>query len=412
MAGAQPGQGTQGGVKGALLFANVAHFYSHVFMLLYPTTVLAMGPEMGLGYAELLRLSLPGFILFGVAALPAGWLGDKWSAPGMLAIFFLGTGLSSVATGLAATPMQVMLGLAAIGLFASIYHPVGTGLVVRHAVNRGKALGLNGVFGTVGIACAAVIAGTLTDGFGWRAAFIVPGIVCAVTGLAFLPLARLREATRGGAGATLEGDVSGRDAIRGLAILAFTMFAVGLNAQAFLVALPKVFEQRAALFEGGGLAVTGSLVTIAVLLGSTGQLAGGWLADRFSFKGVYLGMHLVLIPVALVAAGVQGLQLVALCAVIQFSMTSALPAENCLVARFCPADWHATAYGAKFVLALGVASAAVPMVGWIFETTGGFFWMFTGLAIVAGAIAACAVFLPGARATAKTQAVQPAGAAE
>jgi FSR family fosmidomycin resistance protein-like MFS transporter len=411
MSGAAPTL-SSGRLRAALLFSNVAHFYSHVFMLLYPTAVLAMGPEMGLGYAELLRLSLPGFVLFGLAALPAGWLGDKWSAPGMLAIFFIGTGLSSVATGLAAGPNQVMLGLAAIGLFASIYHPVGTGFVVRHAVNRGRALGLNGVFGTIGIACAAVIAGSLTDGFSWRAAFIAPGIVCVVTGIAFLPLARLREAARGGEGARLDANVSRHDAIRGLAILAVTMFVVGLNAQAFLVALPKVFEQRAALFEGGGLAITGSLVTVAVLLGATGQLAGGWLADRFSFKGVYLGMHLLLIPLALLAAGLGGLPLVALCAAIQFSMTSALPAENCLVARFCPADWHATAYGAKFVLALGVASLAVPMVGWIFETTGGFYWMFAALAAFAGIIVAFAVFLPSGRGAAAQPAPQPAGAAE
>ena len=73
------------GNRTALLFANVAHFYSHVMMLIYPTVVIALEVAFARPYGELLSLSFVGFVLYGLAALPAGWLGDKWSAPAMLA---------------------------------------------------------------------------------------------------------------------------------------------------------------------------------------------------------------------------------------------------------------------------------------------------------------------------------------
>src|SRR5579863_4680184 len=111
-------------------FSNLGHYYTHMFMLLYPTVVLALEKVFPLSYGELLSLSLPGFVLFGVAALPAGWLGDKWSEPGMLAVQFIGMGLAAILTGLANSPFMIGVGLSLIGLFASIYHPVGTSMIV------------------------------------------------------------------------------------------------------------------------------------------------------------------------------------------------------------------------------------------------------------------------------------------
>ena len=50
----------------ALRFINVGHLLDHLFMLIYPTAVLAMTAEFGLGYAQMIGLSLGGFIAFGV----------------------------------------------------------------------------------------------------------------------------------------------------------------------------------------------------------------------------------------------------------------------------------------------------------------------------------------------------------
>ena len=89
-----------------LAFSSLAHTYSHLLMLLYPTVVLALGPVHGLAYDELVALALPGFVLFGAGALPAGWLGDRWSSSAMMVIFFVGTGAGAMLTGLARTPLE------------------------------------------------------------------------------------------------------------------------------------------------------------------------------------------------------------------------------------------------------------------------------------------------------------------
>ena len=99
------------------LYLNLGHFLDHLFMLVFATVAaLALHREWGLGYGELLAYATPGFFAFGVCALPAGWLADKWSRDGMMCVFFIGIGLTSIATSFAATPLQIGAGLLAIGM--------------------------------------------------------------------------------------------------------------------------------------------------------------------------------------------------------------------------------------------------------------------------------------------------------
>ncbi|MGH6944219.1 MAG: MFS transporter, partial [Geminicoccaceae bacterium] len=167
------------------LFINVGHGFAHLLMLIFPTAVLAMEGMWGRGYAELLPLGFGGYLLFGIGSLPAGWLADRWSSAWVMVVFFLGSGAACVLTGLASGPWSLAAGLTLIGLFASIYHPVALAWLVGAGDRPGRALGMNGVYGAVGTACAALVAGVLADLIGWRAAFIVPGVVCLLTGALF-----------------------------------------------------------------------------------------------------------------------------------------------------------------------------------------------------------------------------------
>ena len=100
----------------------------------------------------------------------------------MMVVFFVGIGLASVATGLAQTPLQVGIGLFVIGVFAAIYHPVGLAMVTQKWKNTGMRLAVNGVWGNLGVASAALITGYLIDNGGWRMAFIIPGAVSIAVG--------------------------------------------------------------------------------------------------------------------------------------------------------------------------------------------------------------------------------------
>src|SRR5262245_8559334 len=170
---------------------NVGHFLDHLFTLIFATVAaLALNREWGLGYADLLKYATPGFFAFGVFAFPAGWLADKWSRDGMMSVFFVGIGLASIVTAFARTPFEIGLGLFVIGVFAAIYHPVGLAIVVAKLQNTGMRIAVNGVWGNLGVASAALITGYFIDHGGWRIAFIVPGVISILVGIAYIALMR------------------------------------------------------------------------------------------------------------------------------------------------------------------------------------------------------------------------------
>ena len=171
-------------------FLNLGHFYDHLFMMLFFTVVLSLEEEFGRPWNELLWLATPGFVAFAAGAIPAGWLADRWSRSGMMAVFFVGIGSAAILTGLARTPFEIAIGIFFIGLFASIYHPVGIAMVVQGRDKVGKLLGINGVWGNMGIAAAAFVAAAFVEAISWRAAYFVPGAVAVLTGLVYMWAAR------------------------------------------------------------------------------------------------------------------------------------------------------------------------------------------------------------------------------
>jgi len=388
----------------ALGFSSVAHSYSHLFMVLYPTVVLALEPVFAMAYGDLLLLAVAGNVLFGAMALPAGWLGDRWSAEGMMAIFFLGTGAAAILTGLASSPLGLGLGLASIGFFASIYHPVGIAWLVRNAVNRGRALGINGIFGNLGTAGAALVAGALTELVDWRAAFIVPGVVCVVTGVAFLALVRGGRIAAAAVDRKPEPPASRSDMVRAFWVLSLTMLITGVVYQVVQWSLPKLVEERV-VGAGTGVGVTGGVVSLVFLFAIGSQILGGWLADRFDLRKVYLLAFLVQAPLLLGLALASGAAVVPVAVALVFVNTGNTPGENALLARYAPARWRATAFGAKFVLALGVAAASTALVAAVHSWTGSFAPLLGGLALLASIAAVTAAGLP--RATAPRSAPVP-----
>ena len=392
----------------ALVFAGVGHFFAHLLMLLYPTVVLVIEGRWGMSYGDLLSLSLGGFVLFGLGALPAGWLGDRWGAERMMVVFFVGAGGAAIATGFAGGPIAVALGLAAIGLFGSIYHPVGTAWLIRNATNRGRALGWNGISGSIGLAVAPFIAGALAQVLSWRAAFIIPGALCSAIGLALLCMVRTGNVIAAAVDRRPEPPASRSDTVRTFIVLSFTMLADGTISQAIPVALPKAFAAGLSSLTDGGTFDAGGFVTLVFLVAATGQLAGGWLADRFAMKAVYIFAWAVQAPLFFAAAQAQNVPLLATMMTVNYLGVLATPAENALLARYTPAKWRATAYGAKFVLALGVSTIGVKLVAITYDSTGSFAALWLALGGCAGFVALAALFLPGRLRGVPVLAPQPA----
>ena len=381
----------------ALLFSCLGHAYMHLFTAFYFVIALSLEADWGIPNHELVKLWALGSLLVGLAALPAGWLGDRWSAAGMMTVFFIGLGISGIVCGLVSSTTALMLGLAAVGLFSAIYHPVGIAWLVRSARARGMALAVNGIFGSLGVASAGLVAGVLIDAVSWRAAFIVPGALCLATGIALLVALRLGWVRESAAEHAPEPLPSRGDRARVYAVLLMTMAVMGLMFHATQASLPKVFDLRLRDLAGEGALGIGALVALVYTAGGLMQLAGGWLADRFPLKPIYLGAFVLQVPVMALIASTGSLPLIGLSVMTVILSSAALPAENMLLARYTPSRHRSLAFGVKFVLAFAIANPAILLASWVEGRSGEFTQLYLILAVIAAAAAVVACFLPSAR---------------
>ena len=387
------------------LFLNAGHFFDHLIILIFAAVAaLALAREWGMGYAQLIPYATPGFVAFGLFAVPAGWLADKWSREGMMLLFFLGIGIAAVLTALADTPLQIGLGLFVIGMFGAIYHPVGLAMVVQGRTKTGMPLAVNGVFGNLGVGCAALITGFLIDQTGWRSAFVWPGVVCIVLGLAYaLFLFAIRQSgndadrasgAKANSGQTLQ--VTGTILIKIFAVIFFSTAVGGLIFQSTTFSLPKIFDERL-----GELAVTatsvGGFAFAVFALASIGQLIVGYLLDRISLKLVFLVVAGIQVVFFTLMVGATGSVALAVSAVFMLAVFGQIPINDVLIGRISRSEWRSRVFGLRYIVTFSVSASSIPLIAWIYGFWGfdALFWVLTAAAL---AILIVVVFLPAAAA--------------
>ncbi len=377
------------------LFLNVGHFLDHFAMLIFATVAaLRLSREWSLTYAELIPFATPGFIAFGVCAIPAGWLADKWSREGMMAVFFIGIGIGSVLTGLAQNPLQIAIGLAVVGVFAAIYHPVGLAMVVQGRAKTGLRLAVNGVWGNLGVASAALLTALFIDVSGWRSAFYLTGGAAVITGLCYWWFIRHYPQT---AGATKKSGlakpvVSSNSLRRIFAIILITTAIGGLIFQSTTFALPKVFDERL-----DSLAATATLngwyVFLVFAIAAGGQLVVGKLLDHFPVKWIFATV--ALLQCVLLAAMIQSHNQLALVIATAFMLVvfGQIPINDVLLGRIVSSEWRSRAYALRYLVTFSVMASAVPLIAWI-HSGWGFDRLFAVLALAAGCIFIAVLLLP------------------
>jgi MFS family permease len=287
----------------------------------------------------------------------------------------------------------MLLGLSAIGLFASIYHPVGIAMVVAGREQVGFVLGVNGVFGNLGIAFAAVIAGALTDWVDWRAAFLVPGLVAIATGFAYLAFDRSPAPLANPAAKSLNKAQLRALPWRLIGLIAMITLIGGVVFHASTVSLPKLFEGRLTA-QGAGLTEIGTLVTVVCAVASLSQLVVGRLIDRYPLRTVLFACVALQAPLLAAVGLADGYAVPALSFLMMVVIFGEIPVNDALVARYAHDSWRSRVYAMKYLMSLGVASLAVPLVAWSYAATGGFASLYVLLAVLAAAISLLVLALP------------------
>lgn len=371
--------------KRTLLFVNAAHALDHFVLLIYPTAVIAIAAQSSLSYAELIGLATGAFVAFGLCSLPMGWLSDRFGRRNMLAVFFIGYGLSCLGVASADRPAAFAGWLLVLGVASAIYHPVGSTMLVSHARQLGRDLGVNAVWGNLGAAAAAGVTALIAASLGWRFAFVIPGFVCLALGVAFVALVPgdgNPSAHRSGKAELIP--VSRPMAL--LAVFAVAVIAGGMTFNITTIALPKVIDERLGLDLP--LALTGSLATLVFVFGAATQWLMGRLVDRFTLPALFVGLALFQ-PIGLaLAATTTGVPLLLGLVLTMAAIYGQVVVNDAMVARYVPAQHRAKAFSVRYFLGFTVSGFVVPMLA-VLHAQGGFGLVLAGAAVF-GLIVWCA----------------------
>jgi MFS family permease len=310
----------------------------------------------------------------------------------MMVVFFFGIGLSLFLTGLSRTPWQIAAGLTVTGMFAAIYHPVGIAMLVASPKNLGMALGWNGLWGNLGLASAAIVSGALMDLWGWRAAFFIPGLASVAVGVGFLllvpdpgPVARKSK--------SIGLHVDTRTMAIIFAVLLVATACGGVIFNSTTVAMPKVFDERLRALTQTNVGI-GALVALVYSVAAFAQVVMGKLIDKFEMKRLMVAVGLIQVPLLAVAAHVDGWALLVVALCMMMAIFGQIPLNDAIVGKYVADEYRARVLSVRYVVSLGVAAVAVPLISVLHRTEGGFRNVFLVLAVLAAAVMAAALFFP------------------
>ena len=368
------------------LLLNVGHFLDHYFMLIFATVAaLTLSAGWGMSYAELLPYGAPGFTAFALCSLPMGILADRWGRDRMMVVFFIGIGISSILTGFAQTPIQLGAGLFLIGIFGSIYHPVGLAIVTGRWKHTGMRLAVNGVWGNLGVGCAALVTGLMIDLAGWRAAFFIPGTISILFAFPYLQISRKVAELQPVGGAAAAKPANYGPLWRVLICVYMTAVLGSIVFQSTTVALPEIFEERLVglattisdalvSFKLESASVIGALAFLVFAAASLAQLVTGHMLDRWGARPTLALVTIVQTAALLLMPGLTDLAAFAVALGIMLGVFGQVPVSDFLIGTTASKISRSRAFGARYMVSFLAFSGALPLIAVVQSN-----WGFDGL---------------------------------
>jgi len=393
-----------------VFLTSSAHFFTHFYMLLFPALLMPMSRDLGLPLDRVLQVSFAMYLLYGFLATPWGFVADRWGQKLALSAGQLIAGLGVFLGGLLGPGSPALLAMAfgLVGIGCGAFHPAGTSFIAQGVRQRGRAMGINGVWGNVGMAAVPFTAGLLNYLIGWRIGLAALGLIGAALGVFSLltPVVLPKGIDR----VQVQAPARGR---LGMVFLSYalTVVLIGLMYNSYTLILPAFLEDRLgnvaeainrsfpALQDNPAFRTltANSIATAIYVIGIFGQALGGRAADRYSLTWGYVMFAVFALPFAVGFALLRSPLLILFGGLFVFFSLGMQPVENSLVACLIPASWRSVGYGLKFTLTFGVGSLAVHLVGWIQRRAGLDAVMLLVVALLALAVLAGGVLLLATR---------------
>jgi MFS family permease len=349
--------------RSVLITTCTSHSLIHVYELSVPALLWLIQSEFGTDDLQMGAVATAYALLFGLGALPAGWLVDRLGSKALLLGCLWGGSAAMVGMALSRSVTAFAASACAMGLALSIYHPAGTALITHAVTPTGRVLAAHGMAGNLGVAGASVIAGVLGALGGWRLAvgslaFVGFGLGARVL---LLPAPEPREIrSRPGQG----------DRTSFALLLVATTF-MGMVYRGLTTFLPKFFAVSYSDDASAGTALGGALTTVALLVGLAGMYVAGRLIDGGTHPArVFLVGALLQGPFLLLIGVSSGSPLVPLFMGVAFFHFFTQPAGNRLVADFTPPRLRGLGYGIYFLMTFGAGSLGASAGGWVSKHVG------------------------------------------
>lgn len=364
----------------------VIHGLVHASVLLLPTLLADVQREFQVSLLEILAVANVMYLVFGLAAVPAGYCADRVGSRTMLIVAAAGCALSLLVIANAPSFAFLSTGLVLLGLFAGIYHPSGLSLLSRGVASgeRGRAMGIHGVGGSFGEALAPAWAALFAVSFGWRYGFLAAAVLAGACALLALSLpgvtpdpAAHRHPTPRANLHALGRSLAALWKSRPLRWLLVSTVASGFVYRGVLTFLPLHLSQSA-----GSAFAASYLVSLVLVAGIVAQRFGGELADRLPRERLFLAEVALFVPVLVLLGFTSGVGLIALALCFGFLWYLAQPLASALAAAHSDTDDHGLLYGIQFASTFGVGSFATT-AGALLVARGGTAMAFVGFGLVA-----------------------------
>jgi FSR family fosmidomycin resistance protein-like MFS transporter len=350
-----------------VLLVSLAHALVHVYENALPSVEQEIAAEYYSGDSVqgkrfTGRLSYVWRLMWGVGAIVAGWLVDRFGSRRLLVIYLWGCSLTCGLAALVSTEQGLFLVMMLMGALASIYHPAGLALISHETTeeNRLRSLGLHGILGSAGIGLTPLSIGLLMDAnFDWRQvylALLLPGIVLG--GVILFDALRRRQLA--GSQKIVPKSEERLPDYRSFFVLTLLAAIQGFVYSGLMSFLVRYLNQNGQVTNSGG----NYWASGVLLMGCIGQyIAGRWAKPNQLERQVTI-ITFGNVPLLLwmsVAEGGWRPASAGLLALVHFMHQ---PLYNSLIAKYTPRHRRSLCYGFSFAMGLGLGSFGALFAGY------------------------------------------------
>jgi FSR family fosmidomycin resistance protein-like MFS transporter len=370
--------------KMVVALTGCSHALSHGTLLIFPTVLLLLQKEFSLGYLELGVIGNIMTFTYGLGALPGGMIYNYLSPKKLYLFCFLGCSVTLILVAFSNNLTLFITGLAMLGAFGSIYHPWANALITSKVREYGRALGIHGAAGNIGLVATPFVAGLIASYLGWRHVFFIfalPGIIVSLWAL-FVNMSPRAEVEKE---PLFHTERSASGTIRTYFSLPLVLLYLANMMHSFsfsgsLTFLPAYMAKRTSfhIFSFDSVALGGMLSAIVLSMGIFGQYGGGILSQKPHLEKKFLIISVIAFPFIFAMSFTTNHLLLILALIFFFFNFFLQPMNNTLLALYTPREIRGTAFGIFFFVAFGFGSLASSFSGFIAQEFG-LQWVFMGL---------------------------------